>query len=373
MDVTPREARPDAVRSDGTPGVRLVAPEEVHAEAVRALGLDAASLDLESPEGLAGLVRRAASLVTPCALRTLRETTVRGLEGLVADEERLRERVDAAIEELVSYGDLLELPAPDEEVIGSFVYLAPPSFVARDSGLVYLIGGLRDGVEMLPIDLRARVEHINHTRRLAATPSEDMRARLSAFGLVDLPERLWLPPPRHDSAEQTVDRANGDLERAPSRGEVPGLLVLDWARPVMYYKGRWREPAGRTGRYIARRDRRYGAALWSYVELVDGQVTKLLDLPRGEWRGCDEAWYLQLAIDAVGGHPQRYRCRGSAPAGSVIIDFFSPVPQWARRRWDVLGASVAPVSSLFAYRFPADVFADERRFLENDLWLVETT
>jgi hypothetical protein len=88
-------------------------------------------------------------------------------------------------------------------------------------------------------------------------------------------------------------------------------------------------------------------------------------------RGCDEAWRLQLAIDALARHPQRFRVRRSTPSENIVVDFFSPIPRWAQRRWDVLGEAVEPDRSLFAYRFPWAEFSAVRRDLEDDLWLTE--
>ena len=51
--------------------MRLLTAEQVHAEMIRELGLDPDLLDLNSPEGLAGALRRAASYVCPCSEATL--------------------------------------------------------------------------------------------------------------------------------------------------------------------------------------------------------------------------------------------------------------------------------------------------------------
>lgn len=356
----------------------LASVEDVHRVGVRVLGLDSSAVDLVSPEAIACLLRRAASFDAPCTARTLRERVHRGLEGLAEDREALRERLDAVIESLAVYGDLLELPTSQEDDTVSLLHLAPPTFVWQETGVAFLLGGLPDGVDGLPADLRERVYYVSHTRRLYAQPGEDLRERLRRFGLINLPNDLWLAAPRRDTSVDTIARANRGLEQAPTRGEVAGLMVLDPDRPVRYYKGRWTESAGRTGRFIGRREQRYGADLWCYVELANGNALKLLDLPRQDlartgWRACDDAWHLQLAIDALTGHPQEFRIRHSAPSGSVVLDFFSPVPLWARRRWDVLGELVEPASSLFSYRFPVAEFEAERSFLKECLWLIQRT
>lgn len=369
-----------AVGIIGEGQVRVLSVSEVHALSVTTLGLDADLLDLEAPEALAALVRRTASFAAPCAPRVLRGAVLQALSGLTASgecaNEELRISVDVVIEALTSYGDLLELPVLDAEggANGRTLYLAPPTYVRVDD-VLFLLGGALDGADPVPSDLRALVECRSHTRRMHHPDVSDVASRLKAFGWVELRRDLWLPAPSRETPAGVVERAEAALQASPTTGEVPGLLVLDSEAPVMFYKARWSEPKRRTGRYLARREQRNGADLWSYVELRDGVVTHLVDLPlgrRGDLRPCDAAWHLQMAIDAVAGRPQRYRRRPSAPSGLVQIDFFSPVPLWARRRWDVLGEEIARSASLFAYSFPSEVFSDVELTLTFDLWLAET-
>jgi hypothetical protein len=359
--------------------VRVLSATDVHALSVGALGLDAEVLDLESPEALAALVRRAASFAAPCSPRALRGAVLRALGGLTASgpdaREELRASIDEMIEALTSYGDLLELPAadPNDSAATRTLYLAPPTYVCIDD-VLFLLGGALDGGDAVPSDLRAAVECRSHTRRMRPGDAAEVSKRLRAIAWVELRRDLWLPAPVHEAPEQVVARANAALAAKPTAGEVPGLTVLDTEAPTTDYRGRWAEPTRKTGRFVARREQRYGADLWSYVELANGTVTHLVDLPlgaRADMRPCDAAWHLQMAIDAIAGRPQRYRRRPAPPAGAVLVDFFSPVPLWARRRWDVLGEEIARSGSLFAYRFPADVFADVERTLHSDLWLAE--
>jgi hypothetical protein len=96
----------------------------------------------------------------------------------------------------------------------------------------------------------------------------------------------------------------------------------------------------------------------------------MIDLPEANdrGRGCDAAWYLQMAIDASRGEPQRFRIRDGA-GGQVVLDFFSPVPMWAQRRWDATGEPVAPSGSLVSYRFRKTEVAEEIGFLSSALWM----
>jgi hypothetical protein len=57
----------------------------------------------------------------------------------------------------------------------------------------------------------------------------------------------------------------------------------------------------------------------------------------------------------------------------VVLEFFSPAPAWARRRWDAIGEPVPSAGSLFAYRIPKAEIDEERRFAREALWLEEMT
>jgi hypothetical protein len=347
--------------------------------AVEALGLDSEIIDLQAPEALAALVRRAASFSAPCSPRALREMVLESLRGLIGstpdDQNELHALIDESVEALTSYGDLLELPAgdPSEDSSVRVLYLAPPTYV-RIGEVLFLLGGALDGGDPVPTDLRAAVEYRSHTRRICTGDTMEVAKRLAAIGWVSLGSKLWIPAPIREAPQTLVTRADAALAAKPTAGDVLGLIVLETGTRTTYYRGRWAEPARRSGRFVARREQRYGADLWSYVELAGGIVTYLVDLPldvRAGVRPCDAAWHLQMAIDALAGIPQLYRLRPRPPAGSVLVDFFSPVPIWARRRWDVLGEEVPRSGSLFAYRFPVNVFQDVERTLQSELWLAE--
>jgi hypothetical protein len=55
----------------------------------------------------------------------------------------------------------------------------------------------------------------------------------------------------------------------------------------------------------------------------------------------------------------------------VLLELFSPVPAWARRRWDAIGEPVTVRGSLFAYRIPQSEVEEERQFAREALWLEE--
>jgi len=355
--------------------MRRLTAVEVHAQKIRELGLDPEALDLTTSEGLAGALRRAASYLCPCSAATLVRAVVRPLRGLVPDLDQAKELVEETLEAMISHGDVHEQPEVQEEGAPSvrvLLYAAPASFVVRQSGLVVLLGVAADQLSPLPAELERRIQYLGHVRRLSPSGGEDLRTELRQLGLLELSSDAWLQGPRPCSAADFVAAADRVLDGvAPSR-DIPGLLLLDPTKPVRYYRGRWAEPKAQTGRFVARRQQAYGADLWCYVQATNGQPERMIDLPQrgSRWRGCDEAWLLQIAIDARRGSPQRFRVSPSI-GDAVVLELFSPVPAWARRRWDAIGEPVPSTGSLFAYRIPKTEIDEERRFARGALWLEE--
>ncbi len=349
---------------------------EVNSLHVAELGLDPAAVDLESIEAIAGALRRAAGFHCPCARRTLVRSVVQPLKGLVSDLAATKTTVEQTLEAIVALGDIHEHPEVDSdgEVRGPILlYPAPPSFVARESGTVVLLGVGSDQVAPLPEDLVARVEHASHVRRIIPDQGEDLSTELSESGWIELSARNWLEGPERESPSQRLARINGYLDNSGPSGDVPGLSLIDPERSVRFYPGRWVDAASQSGRFVARRSQAYGADLWCYIELRDGNPERLVDLPieSTRWRGCDEAWRLQMAIDAHRGNPQHFRVV-PGPTGSCVVQFFSPVPKWAQRRWDAVAEPVPSSGCLFAYRMRESEIAEELRFAREELWLEQT-
>jgi hypothetical protein len=347
---------------------------EVHTRTVRELGLNPSVLELTSTAAIAALLRRAASLHCPCAPATLVRDVIQPIRGLVDDLDATKTMVEETLDAVVGNGDVMEHRNvdPDTGRSATLLYSAPPSFVTRKSGSVMLLGIVPDHLSALPEDLQARIEYVNHVRRLVPVPSEDLRGRLIGYGLVEITYDYWLKTPRHESAAQLLSRMDQRLDSAQPSRTVPGLMLLDPDRSVRYYRGRWVEPRTQSGRFVARRGQAYGAPLWCYVELHNGNPERIIDLPleSGRWRGCDEAWRMQLAIDARRAKPQLLRVR-LGPAATRIIEFFSPVPMWAQRRWNAVGEPVTEPGCLFAYRLHDTELGEELRFAREDLWLEE--
>lgn len=356
--------------------MRMVAGEYVHRQKTTELGLDPDALDLATWEALAGALRRVARFLCPCSEATLVRAVVEPLRGLVRslDAQALQDRAREALQCIVAYGDLHEVRPLEEGVaIGpALLYAAPPSFVARDSGTVLLLGVGGDHLSPLPDYLKCRIQYRGHVRWLQPSqPGEGLRGILQQLGLCEVSEKTWLSSPPRVTAKEAVDVANRSFDAVGPSGSISGLRLLDPTKSVNHYKERWVDAKAQTGNFVARRDQAYGAPLWCYVSLVDGQPQKMIDFPLGgnRWRGCDEAWRLQMAIDKQRGGPQQFRV--TEGGDKALLEFFSPLPAWAQRKLDAVGEYVKRRGSLFGYRIPSAEIHQEKRFLQEELWMVQ--
>ena len=352
--------------------MKVLTPAEVSAKSVETLGLDSTLLDLSSVEAIACALRRAAGFFCPCSRRTLIKTAFEPLRGVHVETDLLA-LVEDTLEALVVHGDLLELCDATQEAAGNkLLFAAPPSFVRRSSGTIMLLGVAPDGVSPVPSEIEQAIEHVNHVRILR-NENTDFSEQLNELGLIELKLSAWTKAPRHETAAEYVARMSQLIERAQVCGELPDLSLLEPKKPVRYYRGRWVEPARQTGRFVGRRPQAYGADLWCYVEVQEGRAVRLVDFPTRDdhGRGCDEAWRLQAAIDHERGDPQVYRVR-SGPDRSQVIDLFSPVPMWARRRWEAIGEPATTSGCLFSLKFSEADVGEEIAFAREYIWLKQT-
>jgi hypothetical protein len=353
--------------------MRLVDAGEVGSALVDALGLGNARYAPASDEVLACAIRRFAAIACPCPRRSLVRAITSSLEPVLVTAD-LADRVDEMIDSLVAHCDLAEVRASDErfERAGWLVHVAPPSFVRRTSGAVILLGVAPDEIFPLPKGLQRQIHYRGHVRVLVDEDASNLPGYLSDFGLLELNQEHWLSAPTTATPQDVLKAIDALLDAAPQASAIPDMRILDWSKPVSFYKGRWVEPKRQTGRFIVRRPQAYGAPLWSYLELEEGSPGRLLDLPRDEIsaRGCDEAWRIQAAIDAARGSPQQFRRRDED--GAAIIEFFSPLPRWAARRFAVVGDVAPRRRSLFSIRFPLSELDEELTYIREELWLDET-
>lgn len=321
---------------------------------------------------LAALLRRTAGMLCPCSRTALRAALVESLSSL-HDLNDLRSRIEELTDELIVAGDLLELTdvtTADTDAKGTWVFAAPPAFVERKSGSVFLTGIVPDHDFILPEALGNRVVHSRNTRYIEPQSGEDIAGLLASEGLTRLPESAWLKAPKTLAASAHLEKAMQRLASEPTCAPITGLEIIDPETRATYYRGRWTTSKSQSGTYVSRRPQEFGAPIWCFAELQAGLLVRIIDLPLGNyrWRACDAAWHLQMAIDQKNGRPQRYRITN---IGKICrLDFFSPLPLWAERRLLVLGEKRPGEKSLFAYEIPTAEIREEEDFLQTNLWLV---
>lgn len=354
--------------------MKALSPESLQQELRHRLGLDGNSEGPLDTALLACSLRRAAAFRCPCSPRALVEDAERALAGLVPDGEALRQTLEEVLNLLLSVGDLIE--GEGEENGGRrtrAIYGAPLSYIRRCTGTFFILGVFIDGIPPFTDDLRQRLRHRGHLRFLTALvgTEDEIAEELEACGYFEMPLKQWLRTPKIEPASVWKRKYEALLDRAPACGEIAGLLVLDPERDRRYYPGRWVEPGRRSGRFVGRRPQRWGAGLWVYVELQGGVPTRFVDLPvlSDRWRGCDEAWHLQAALDHEYGRPQVVQLEPLAGTTDRRLRFYSPVPLWAQRRLDCFGRREAVRGCLFAYRLPEAEACQEVGFLGQAMWL----
>ena len=292
--------------------ITQISNREVLRECYRILGLSIKQDETVTDLLLASLLRRSAGIHCPCSRGTLLKSILDGLKHLTDERQPLSENVEAAIEGLIVGGDLLELNDvvfEDSDATDSWVFAAPPSFIVRRNGSVFLIGIVPDQDTFLPNSLWELITYDNYTRTIETPSGRDICQELQEQGLRKLSERAWLKSPKQETAESVLDQYKTLLDNQPSSNHIHDLSILDFDSSTSYYKGRWKSHVDKTGIYVARRPQEFGAPIWCLTHLEGGRAIRFLDLPYGKtrWRGCDLAWYLQMAIDHTRGSPQVYR------------------------------------------------------------------
>ena len=346
-------------------------PDDAAALSVRTLGMDSDLIGLNSPEGLAASLRRAASFMCPTSPARLIDAVLIAVRPLT-DGDLTRDVVADLLDLLIASGDLLELREELQGRMVRLVYLGPPSYIERAPGTYLLLGVRPFGAWLLNSQLSAMTTREGHTRLIELDPGK-AAATFKTAGLQRLDRQRWVASPSIEPAVSLVHRTAERLAVAGGGGEIEGLQILDPTTPVRYYRRRWREPVPTdSGDFIARRPQAYGADLWSAVRLEQGLATRIFQFPVDDPMvpARDEAWRLQLAIDADRGRPQRYATEPAAGGGSTVVKFFSPIPGFADRYLQLVGMPLAGTSgALFAFRVPDGAMPGLIQLLTELLWM----
>lgn len=348
--------------------MRLVPAADVFAAVARSQGVPASDVSAV----LRQLLRRDASMLAPAPRSAVVNSVFDALAALDLTEG-LVDAVETALDDLLTYGDLIEL-RPDHDG-GHVIRPAPPTFV-RHGQTIFILGVAGEHPSALPAALAARTDHHFPVRRIAAAPGEDLPSTLAILGLQELSMATWLRAPGAEDASAFVRRWRERLESAGTPSEdLAQLEVLASSERGSHYAARWQPTARRlVGTFVTRRVHAYGGRVWALAEYVDGRPVRLLDL-EGEGRhqrACDVAWRLSAALDAAASRPHRVRVE--TDPGEVRLLFDAPIPAFAERRLALVGRKAAVSGALFSFAVPPEMAAAELGSLRELLWVnVETS
>ena len=330
-----------------------------------------------SDELLAQVLRRTVQIMAPCAAHELKHAVLQSLPDMTCENEPLQDKIDRLTEELIVYGDILEMHGRSEDDRGSgrrfILRPAPPSFVERQNGSIAILGVAGDQLSALTGELEARVKYHGVLRTISPLENESLQSLLVDLGLLRLPERTWLRLPTIETPSAHVANWRRELLKEPPSATLDGLEILDTARPPTFYKDRWCVANSKhDGLFVARRPQRYGAALWCLAEFEQGSLRRFKDLSSAgdRLRPFDLAWRIQAAFDALANNPQRFD-RTEKDTSTSVLRFYSPLPSWAERHLSISGIKKKTDRCLFSFEIPTSQTDSETKFLSEILWMTE--
>lgn len=338
----------------------------------------AASLHMPRGEGgtvplISQALRRAVHILAPTSRSNLQSSVHRSLVSVFQDSEGLAREMNAALELLLVFGEILEMRPSSDDLWQEAPFVlrpAPPSFIVRADASIVVIGVAGDEITPLLGHLNERITFHGILRTLTPEPGEDLATQLCELGLLELGQGQWLRLPPSEPADDYVAKWQHDLDSKPTHGEIDGLTIIGPKSSDSFYASRRKSPDRHdTGMFVGRRPQKYGAPLWCLVQLEAGRPKRLMDLfSKGDRvRPCDIGWRIQMAIDAAAGQPQPFHIRHDS-SGSYL-DFFSPLPSWAERKLAVVGERRASYKSLLTYSLPRSAIEEQVSFLHESLWL----
>ena len=179
---------------------------------------------------LCELLRRVAGFHCPCSPSTIRMVAMQSLLGLVEEQTNIALRLDRAIEALQTGGDLIEaryVTDSDGRARGTFLYLAPPSFVQYPSGTIRVVGMASEETTPLPASIRVRIKWEGPARLLVPGTNESLAETLKDAGFAQQSFQSWLRLPSATTAHEYRKQIDNALQSATAAGNVDGLRIFD--------------------------------------------------------------------------------------------------------------------------------------------------
>lgn len=352
--------------------VHVITPLEVRQELSQFLQLGEAS---DQATLIASAVRRLCSFMCPCPSFAIQRMACRSLKVLGLPEDELHRLVADSLEDLSVSGDVLELSRvtmAGAENFPSWLYCAPPSFISRATGRIYVTGIAADDASFLPRELRANITR-DGAARFIDSANQEIAEQLKQLGLRQVKESAWMNGVRTETAPDHLRRATGRLRSFGVAGDLPDLTILEYAgRARKSYTSRWKKTDNENGVYVGRVPQPYGAPLWYLCDLVEGKSARSILLPTKESteRASDVAWRIQFALDSQAGFPASYSV--ARDSNVATLSFHFPLPVAVRRRFMFLGARRSQDDpNPFRFQLPLQELDGERRFLRDNYWIEE--
>jgi len=246
------------------------------------------------------------------------------------DVHQRRERLREALEELSETGDLVSLPE------GRWL----PAFTREvsletntDERLI--VGGLPTGI--LPDELKRLITHHGPYRRVQGALLGEA---------LDLPKESvasWAGALTESLEEWAGERLNVKLDRynEPQEGSRIRVYAPELARERSTQAKRWFErPSSISGRFLAARERVFGAREYRIVELREGVIYLI-----GDTLAPGEARRLMYALDTAAGKPVEVRL--GTKGGSLSVTLRSELPRSERRMFGSMGVLEVPESDYY--------------------------
>src|ERR1019366_9123301 len=136
----------------------------------------------------------------------------------IRDDQVSRDLLPLVLDQIVSYGDLIESKEINGQSDARLLYTSPPGFVEVSPERLLVLGISPDDVNFTPRDIA--VEHHGHARVIKTTAVSGIQHRLAAAGLREIPAKDWLKAPQIKSAVDHVRLYSAELLRSNRPGTV---------------------------------------------------------------------------------------------------------------------------------------------------------
>lgn len=241
---------------------------------IRALCLEHVATEIDSREVLAALARRAAVTMCPCHATMLVDAIAVGVKHLVNDELNAEDLLDL-IDDLVDYGDLVEVHNTDSPTRSVLLYALPPAFVRCTETRVLLTGVMAEGEAALVSSTGPPVWWKNHIRGIDGPFAAELHRQLLGLGFFELPLQAWLDCPLPKEPHVLL-RSYIDSLRPADGVDVSQFHFLGPAKTGTTYKNRWRQMPVPDGYYVARRAIRWNGYIWCFARVLNQKLVGLI-------------------------------------------------------------------------------------------------